>query len=234
LDFDMSHITYHHDLIQGSDEWLAARLGILTASEMSKLFSKGLSPANGETPLTHLYTKAAERITRHIEPQIMTYKMERGHEDEISALDVYRKNVAPVKSCGFITNNRWGFTLGYSPDGLVGEDGLTECKSRDPHFQIRTIFDGVINGDAAPAEYMLQLQTGLLVSERKWIDFLSYSEGLPMTAIRVFPDDVLQTAILEVAGAFEVKLQKVVEQYNTATTSGARLFATERPVLLEI
>ena len=27
-------VKYHHDIVQGSDEWLAARCGLLTASEM--------------------------------------------------------------------------------------------------------------------------------------------------------------------------------------------------------
>jgi hypothetical protein len=229
-----SQAVYHTDLEQGTDAWLEARLGILTASEMKNLFTKALAPAGGEMPVTHLYKMAAERITRHIEPHFMSYAMERGHEDEVSAIEVYSKNVAPVKSCGFITNSKWGFTLGYSPDGLVGDDGLIECKSRDPHFQIRTIFESVINGDTAPAEFMLQLQTGLMISERKWIDFISYSEGLPMPVVRVFPDDVLQQSILEVAQAFEAKLVALLKKYEAASSTGARLYPTERPVVLEI
>jgi hypothetical protein len=226
--------TYYHDIEQGTDEWLNARLGILTASEVKNLFTKALAPSGGEMPMTHLYKMAAQRITRHIEPQVSTWAMERGHEDEISAIEVYSKNVAPVQSCGFITNSKWGFTLGYSPDGLVGDDGLIECKSRDPHFQIKTIFDGVINSSTAPAEFMLQLQTGLMVSERKWIDFLSYSEGLPMPAIRVFPDNELQASILEVAQGFEARLTAILRKYDAAIKSDARLFPTERPVILEI
>lgn len=225
---------YHHDLEQGSDAWLEARLGILTASEVKNLFTKALAPAGGEMPVTHLYKVAAERITRHIEPHFMSYAMERGHEDELSAIEVYSKNVAPVKSCGFITNDKWGFNLGYSPDGLVGNDGLIECKSRDPHFQIRTIFDSIINGDTPPAEFMLQLQTGLMVSERQWIDFISYSEGLPMPVVRVFPDDLLQQSIIEVAQEFEEKLVALLKKYEVAISTGARLYPTERPVVLEI
>ncbi|WP_052249008.1 hypothetical protein [Leisingera sp. ANG-Vp] len=39
---------------------------------------------------------------------------------------------------GFITNDRFPH-FGYSPDGLVGADGLIEVKSRDPHLHIASI-----------------------------------------------------------------------------------------------
>jgi hypothetical protein len=54
--------------------------------------------------------------------------MLRGQEDEIMAREAYNKHHAPVTDMGFITNDKWGFALGYSPDGLVGEHGLIECQ----------------------------------------------------------------------------------------------------------
>ena len=78
---------------------------------------------------------------------------------------------------------------------MVGDDGLIECKSRRQRFQIQTIAD-----DEVPADYMIQLQTGLLVSERKWIDFISYSGGLPMFVKRVEPIPEYQEAIVSFAG----------------------------------
>ena len=51
----------------------------------------------------------------------------------------------------------------------MGDDGLIECKSRRQKFQVETI-----SADQVPAEYMLQIQTGFLVSGRKWLDFISY------------------------------------------------------------
>ncbi|MBK8200631.1 MAG: hypothetical protein IPK75_20030 [Acidobacteria bacterium] len=50
---------------------------------------------------------------------------------------------------------------------------------------------------------MLQLQTGLLVSGRKWFDYVSYSGGLPMAVYRVDADEAMQAAILAAAEAFE-------------------------------
>ena len=109
--------------------------------------------------------------------------MLRGEWDEVEARIKYREHFGPVTECGFITNDDNGFVIGYSPDGLVGDDGLIECKSRRQRFQVKTI-----SADQVPAEYMLQLQTGLLVTGRQWIDFVSYCGGMPMYVKRVFPD----------------------------------------------
>jgi predicted phage-related endonuclease len=155
--------------------------------------------------------------------------MLRGHEDEVEARILYAQHYAPVQDVGFITNDRWGFTLGYSPDGLVGDDGLIECKSRRQKFQVET----VINGDV-PCDYLLQVQTGLLVSERKWLDFISYSGGLPMVTVRVYPDPKVQNAIIEAAADFEARLAEKLAAYDAAMASAARLIPTERRIEQEM
>jgi len=140
-----------------------------------------------------------------------------------------------VETVGFITNDRWGFTLGYSPDGLVGEHGLIECKSRRQKYQIQTIVEYAAAG-LAPEDYMAQLQTGLLVSERQWIDFVSYSGGLPMVTTRIYPDDVVQAAILEAASAFEASVQRVIDTYFEVLSGSkpVRAVPTERRVEQEM
>jgi predicted phage-related endonuclease len=223
----IGNATYHMALEQGTDEWLAARIGILTASEMKLILTPTLKVANNDKTRAHLYELLAQRITNYVEPHYVGDDMLRGHADEVDARIFYSENIAPVESCGFITNSKWGFTLGYSPDGLVGDDGLIECKSRNQKFQVQTIIENV-TADEAPAEFMLQLQSGLLISERKWIDFISYSGGLPMAVIRVHPDPKLQATIIEAAAEFEQQLQKKRAEYEGALASRARLFPTER------
>ena len=155
--------------------------------------------------------------------------MVRGQEDEVEARILYAQHFAPVQDVGFITNDKWGFTLGYSPDGLVGDDGLIECKSRCQKYQIETLVT-----QAVPDIYMAQLQTGLLVSERAWIDFVSYCGGMPMVTIRVYPDAKIQTAIIEAASAFESRLNEKLMNYHSAMKSGARLIPTERRIYQEV
>jgi len=234
--FDKSHITVHNDLIQGTDEWLEARLGVLTASEMSKVITPTLKVANNADSRAHVFDIASQRLTNHIEPGFISDKMQRGHDEEELAVATYSEHVAPVARAGFITNDKWGFTLGYSPDGIVGDDGLLECKSRDPKYQIQTIIEHVVENECKtiPKEYMLQCQTGLLVSEREWLDFISYSGGLHMAVIRVYPDEEIQKAIIDAATNFEVAVQSVLSRYAGAINSGAQLDPTTRVEVEEV
>lgn len=222
-------IKYHTDMIQGSDEWLAARCGLLTASEMKLIITPTLKIASNDKERSHLYELLAQRLTRYVEPHYISDDMLRGKMDEIDARELYAKKYASVEEVGFITNDKWGFTIGYSPDGLVGDEGLLECKGRRQKFQIETIISGTM-----PDDYLMQVQTGLLVSERKWLDFVSFSGGLPMVTIRVYPDPVVQAAILEAAGAFELRLSKKLLDYHTMLASGARLLPTERRIEQEM
>jgi predicted phage-related endonuclease len=172
-------IKHHQDLIQGSDEWHAARCGLLTASEMKLILTPTLKVADNAKTRVHLWELAAQRITNYVEPTYIGDAMLRGHEDEILARALYSERYAPVEETGFVTNDKWGFTLGCSPDGLVGTDGMIEAKSRCQKYQIQTIVEEYREG-VIPEEYLLQVQTALLVTGRKWCDFLSYSGGLPM------------------------------------------------------
>ena len=220
----------HADLVQGSDEWLAARCGLLTASEMKLILTPTLKVASNEKERAHLYELLAQRITRYVEPHYIGDDMLRGTFDEIEAKILYSKHYAPVEEVGFITNDKWGFTLGFSPDGLVGSEGFIECKSRRQKFQVETLIAGKM-----PIDFALQVQTGLLVTSRKWCDFVSYSGGLPMATIRIYPDAAVQDAILTAASAFEARLAELMAEYNhTLTNVRLRLLPTERRVEQDI
>ena len=138
--------------------------------------------------------------------------MLRGWEDEIAAREVYSQRYAPVDEVGFVTEDKWGFTLGYSPDGLVGDDGLIEVKSRRQKYQAETIITGEV-----PVDYMLQIQTGLLVTGRKWLDFISYCGGMPMFVKRVYPDEAMQAAIIGAAEEYEHRIETALAQYAVAS-----------------
>lgn len=226
-------ITYHPDIVQGSDEWKAARCGLLTASEMRLIVTPTLKPASNDKERAHLYELLAQRITGYVEPQYISDDMLRGQDEEILAVDLYGKTYEPVDPVGFITNDKWGFTLGYSPDGLVGKDGLVECKSRSQKYQIRTLVD-FVPADSIDPDFAIQVQTGLLVSERKWCDLISYCGGLPMATVRVHPDEKVQQAIVEAAGAFEKRLSDALSRFQSVMDSQARLIPTERRIYEEM
>jgi putative phage-type endonuclease len=226
-------ITYHRDLVQGSEEWHAARLGLLTASEIDRIITPTLKVADNAKTRMHLWELAAQRISRYVEPSYISDAMLRGHDDEIEARNLYRKHFAPVEEAGFVTNDRWGFTLGFSPDGLVGDDGQIECKSRCQKYQVQTIVEHYTDG-TIPEEYKLQIQCGLLVTGRKWCDLVSYSGGLPMIPIRVEPDTETQEAIIEAASKFEARINEVVADFLEAVEADPRLVPTERRVEQEM
>lgn len=227
-------IRYHPEVVQGSTEWVQMRCGLLTASEMKLIVTPTLKVASNDKERAHLYTLLAQRIAGYAEDAYVGDDMLRGYEDEVDAKMAYAANYAEVEDCGFITNDKWGFTIGYSPDGLVRRDGLIEIKSRKHKFQVETILENVSNS-TAPAEFLAQVQTGLMVSERKWLDFISYSAGLPMTTIRIHPDPVAQDAILQAAHAFEQRMAaKLMEFAQIMGSPGARFLPTERRVEREI
>lgn len=223
-------ITYHTDIEQGSDEWLDLRRGILCASEVKHILTPTLKIADNEKTRSHVWEIAAQRISGYTEPTYIGDAMLRGRDDEVTARDLYSEKYATVTEVGFVTSNALGFTIGYSPDGLVGDDGLIEVKSRVQKYQVQTIVENV-----PPDEFMLQLQTGLFVTGRKWIDFISYSGGLEMVTMRVLPDERYQTAIREAALLFEGKVSEVVRTYRARQNDPAmRLIPTERQVYEEM
>lgn len=216
----------HKEMVQGSDEWLQARCGLITASEMKLILTPTLKLASNEKERQHLYELLAQRINQYVEPHYISDDMLRGHEDELRAIQLYSEEYAPVETVGFITEDKWGFVLGYSPDGLVGDDGLIEVKSRRQKYQAQTIVECVTSGKIMD-EYVLQAQAGLLISGRKWLDHISYCGGMPMVPIRVYPDPTIQTAILEAAQNFETRLSEKMEIYKT---NAARFHMTERVI----
>lgn len=213
-------LTILNNLVQGSAAWEDARQGILTASVIGKLVTPTLKAANNDTSRGVTATLVAERLTHHTEETVVSRAMERGTLDEPYARDLYTAHYAPVTEVGFMMRDIDGDRLGYSPDGLVGDDGLIEIKSRTQRIQLQTILD-----DAVPTMNMAQLQTGLLVSGREWIDYVSYCGGMPLYVKRVHPDDKWQEVITEVLHKFEDTARHLQATYKAATKG---LPATER------
>lgn len=217
-------ITYHAEMIQGSEEWVKIRQGIMTASEMKFVLTPTLKIADNDQTRSHVYELSGQRLTGFTEPTYLGDEMLRGINDEPIARQLYNDNFAPVTECGFITNDDHGFIIGYSPDGLVGDDGLIEVKGRRGKFTVQSIVDGEV-----PKDHMLQIQTGLLVTGRKWCDYLSFTGGMPLLPIRVYPDDKVHEAIVAACSAFEEKVDKVLNAYH-ARLSSSKWVMTERLV----
>jgi hypothetical protein len=203
------------DLLQGTDEWMDQRRGMVTASVVGKLITPStVKPANNDYSRALTALLVAERITGWTDPVYVSDDMLRGHEDEPRAIGRYSEayNIPVTYPTGFMVRDDWGFRIGYSPDGLVGKDGLVEVKAPRAKKHLTTVLSGEV-----PAEHMAQLQCGLLVSGRAWIDFISYCGGMPMWVKRVEPDQRWFYAIVNAVTAFEETAAGMVAAYHAAT-----------------
>ncbi len=206
---------YHWDLIQGTDAWLKARLGIITASEMHKLITPTGKVANNDDIRAIVFQKVAERLTGKVEENFSNHHMERGRVFEPFAKDLYSEKRYQVRDCGFITRQFDGFKIGYSPDGLlVDKNGAIEIKCPEQHKHVREIIE-----DESPKSAMMQIQTGMLVAGLEFVDFCSFYNGMPMRIVTVEPDLEIQEKIILAAANLEECVVKNIYIYNEKITT---------------
>ena len=209
--------TYHYDIEQGSDDWLALRRGVITASTVSRLLTGAGKPANNDTSRAQLLQFLAERITGESEPSFYGDDMARGHLLEPLARGIYAEHYHPVAECGFVTRTfpmrglLPRLVIGYSPDGLVGDTGLIEIKSPRQKNHLKALL-----ADEVPTEYVPQVQTGLAVTGRDWCDFISYAPGLPLFVKRCKRDELVIAQLITAAQVAEAELQRLMELYTAA------------------
>lgn len=164
---------------QGSDDWLQARVGKITASRYKDARDR-LKPVKGEVRgkpsakcIGYAAQVAVERIAgRPIDKVFQNWQMREGQEQEPharNAYDVETGNV--VQEVGSIVTDDDLFL--YSPDGLIGDDGLLEIKTLlSGDVILRVIGDGDLS------EYMDQCMGGLWITGRKWIDLVLWAPAL--------------------------------------------------------
>lgn len=190
-------------LDQGTPEWHAARLGIVTMSELKTLLVKGKGPGGfGAGALSYMHQLIGERITGEPTDAFQgNAHTQRGHELEPVALELYREaaGLPRLEQVGIILN----YGVGYSPDCLVDSNGLVEIKAKLPKYQIELLL-----ADELPQEHVAQCQGGLWVSEREWIDFVSYWPGMPLFVKRAYRDEVMIRTIAERVEAFYEELER--------------------------
>lgn len=215
-------LTTYQTLEQGTQEWLDARLGTVTASVVGKLVTaKTLKVASNDDSRGLTAQLVAERITGWSDPNYMSADMQRGHDVEPIARDLYSETVAPVTEMGFMVRTFENFhRLGYSPDGLVGDDGLIEVKAPRAKTHLQTHLSGEV-----PIYHLPQIQAGLLVADREWCDFISFYCGMPPFIKRVHRDEKWAALIVEAVEQFEAKAAEMQAEYDTKTTG---LPTTER------
>tara|TARA_R110000851_G_scaffold160243_1_gene303460 strand:+ start:3893 stop:4519 length:627 start_codon:yes stop_codon:yes gene_type:complete len=190
---------------QGSAEWLAMRLGKVTASKVSDVLSKGRGSAPSKMAETYMIELVAEVLTGNSKPFFENDAMRWGTETEPQARAMYAVNndFVDVKEVAFVEHNE---QVGISPDGLIGDKGLLEIKCPNTTTQIKRALS-----DDYSADYKAQIQMQLWVTEREWCDFLSFDPRLECEAgylqQRVFRDE-------EYIEEMKIKVYAFVEKMN--------------------
>lgn len=194
------------DVEQGSQEWLQVRAGLVTCSMLHCLFS-GRGKSFSKAAISYMYELIGEQVTGEPKANFYGYHADRGHSHEPVAIELYEMQTgAKVNECGFIKREK----IGYSPDGLVGSDGLIEIKSKLPKFQMEILYEQKI-----PSEHFYQCMGGILASERDWIDFISYCPSTPLFVKRLYRDEKVIKQINDRVDLFfnelEIRKQKILK-----------------------
>lgn len=180
------------DFEQQSPEWYFERLGKFTGSNFHTFLG------NSQTKEDMLWEKLAERrwLDTDVEPFINQYA-ERGKMLEHEARRLYSAvNDVEVSQCGLVEDDgefdTWAVC---SPDGLVGEDGLIEIKCLiAKNFLQFTDPKSKKYGYIKP-EYKTQMQYDMLITGRKWCDYVMYHPRGGLHVIRVDADPEYQEKI---------------------------------------
>ena len=190
-----------YDIEQNSEEWLELRLGKFTASSFADLFMKKDTATYEKAILRVVF----ERLTGESPEFFESEYMKRGHEIESLARQEYEETrFEDVQPGGFFVLNEY---VGASPDGLIGDDGLLEIKS--PAFNTMIKY---LQARTLPIQYKWQVQGQLLVTGRKWCDFMAYHPKLPVFITRVYPD---QAATELLKAELDTAIGKVIEVMET-------------------
>lgn len=160
-------------MIQGSPEWRAVKAGKISGSRFRAVLD--LSKRNGQPNkarrdlVADLVRELETGLLTEIEPNAY---MAHGTRCEPMACALYEwERDIQVQHAAWIPHPTIEY-VGFSPDGLVGDDGMLEIKSPalEPRH-LRTVESG-----KCPDDYMPQVQGGLWVTGRKWCDFVSFWE----------------------------------------------------------
>ena len=198
------------DCAQGSDEWLALRGGIPTASQFHTVLARGKGGGDSITRRKYMYTLAGQIITgEFVTAWEGNEHTERGKLLEADAIAQYEfAHDIDTQTVGFLRRGR----AGASPDRLVGDAGLVEVKTRLPHLQIELLLSGEV-----PTEHKAQIQGELWVSGREWCDFVSYWPKLALFHKRVYRDEMYICDLAKAVDVFNEELDALVQRLKAMT-----------------
>lgn len=201
------------EIIQGSDEWKALRLGKVTASRVSDVIAK-TKTGYSASRANYMAQLIAERLTDTVAEAYTNAAMQHGTETEPEARAAYEfYQGVTVEQVAFVPHPKID-QAGCSPDGLVGADGLVEIKCPNTATHLETLL-----GQAVPSKYETQMQFQMACTGRKYCDFVSYDPRMPenmrLFIKRVNRDDKTIAAIEGEIASFLLEMAVKLSELNS-------------------
>lgn len=205
------------NVIQGSPEWFAQRLGKVTASRLVDVLAK-VKVGEAAARANYRAELVAERLTGKAAEGFTNAAMKWGTECEPLARAAYEAEFGLlVVETGMVPHPTIPMT-GASPDGLVSVDGLIEIKCPETKGHIETLLS-----KSAPAKYIPQMQWQMACTGRAWCDFVSFDPRMPadmqMFVVRVLRDDNLIREYEAEVTDFLAEVASTVEQLREAVAA---------------
>ena len=177
------------NVIQGSPEWFAQRLGKVTASRLVDVLAK-VKAGEAAARANYRAELVAERLTGKVAEGFSNAAMKWGTDCEPLARAAYEAEFGLLVEEVVRVQHPTIANTGASPDGLVSTGGLIEIKCPETKAHIDTLLSR-----AAPAKYIPQMQWQMACTGRAWVDFVSFDPRMPsdlqLFVCRVLRDDDL-------------------------------------------
>lgn len=196
-------MSIHFPVLQGSHEWRMCRLGLPTASNLSRI----LTPKKLAISKPGITTLASDLVAERAMMQPLDIDLagfaQRGDLLEQEAVPWYemQRDVTVSRDGFYFDPDR---LIGASPDGLTPDSGL-EVKSLAPSKHLRMMMNG------APSDYMAQVQTCMWICGREQWDLLFYHPSLPSRIITIPLDG-------DYVGLLEEALEALAQALNDMMT----------------
>jgi hypothetical protein len=176
-------ITGQQNENQRTPEWLKSRMGRFSCSQLHRLMTEPKAKADKEAgklsdgAITYVMECIAEKLTGKPAKEDFTSKYtDWGVMHEPIAIGIYEEVFqTKVTQSGYIPH---GENFGGSPDGLVDEAGGIEIKC--PYtITAHLVHSLTTDLKADYKECYWQIIGYMIITERKWFDFISYHPEYP-------------------------------------------------------
>lgn len=195
---------------QGSDEWKKIKLGVISASNVSKAVSVRAGKFS-DTAKTYMSQIVAEILTGE-QKEITGKSLEWGVEHEEEMRMAYSFTTGhPVVEFPFIFKDE-SMRYGCSPDALTVKGG---CEIKCPFASenhVKTVTEGFIK-----REYIYQVQYSMWVTGRDTWDFCSYDKRFRKAPLHIIPlekDEKIHTQFDEILPEFCLEVDKKLEKFD--------------------